>query len=322
VADEVINKFDLRKLYGVRRYEDARKVLEANTDISSDRKSGIITVTVSDRNPDRAAAMGREYVEALNRRVVTLNTSSAHKERIFLEERLIQVQQGLEDAEKDFSQFASKNTAIDVKEQGRAMIGAAAELEGQLIAAETELEGLRQIYTPENVRVRSLRARIQEYRRQLQKLGGSTTGGTQSGSAAGESTEPAQDLYPSIRQLPLLGVTWADLYRRTRVQEAVFETLTKQYELAKVEEARETPSVKVLDVADVPEHKSYPPRLFLMIMGAGFVFMMACVWVLARARWQDIDPMDPGKVLAQQVFESVRTTVSGVASRVSRRPRD
>jgi capsule polysaccharide export protein KpsE/RkpR len=322
VADEVINKFDLRKLYGVRRYEDARKLLDAHTDVSSDRKSGIITVTVSDRNPDRAAAMGREYVEALNRMVTTLNTSSAHKERIFLEERLVQVQQGLEDAEKDFSQFASKNTAIDVKEQGRAMIGAAAELEGQLIAAETELEGLRQIYTPENVRVRSLRARIQEYRRQLQKLGGSTTGGTQSGSAAGESTEPAQDLYPSIRQLPLLGVTWADLYRRTRVQEAVFETLTKQYELAKVEEARETPSVKVLDVADVPEHKSYPPRLFLMIMGAGFVLMMACVWVLARARWQDIDPMDPGKVLAQQVFESVRTTVSGVASRVSRRPRD
>src|ERR1700730_1281294 len=104
--------------------------------------------------------------------VTTLNTSSAHKERIFLEERLVQVQQGLEDAEKDFSQFASKNSAIDVKEQGRAMIGATAELEGQLIAAQTELEGLRQIYTSNNVRVRSAQARIDEYRRQLQKLGG------------------------------------------------------------------------------------------------------------------------------------------------------
>ena len=146
------------------------------TDISSDRKSGIITVKVNDKNPDRAAAMGREYVEALNRIVITLNTSSAHKERVFLEERLGQVQQDLEQAEKDFSQFASKNTAIDVKEQGRAMIGAAAELEGQLIAAQTELEGLRQIYTANNVRVRSVQARIDEYRRQLQKLGGNTPG--------------------------------------------------------------------------------------------------------------------------------------------------
>ncbi len=322
VADELINKFDLRKLYGVRRFEDARKMLDANTDVSSDRKSGIITVTVSDRNPDRAAAMAREYVEALNRIVIMLNTSSAHKERVFLEERLGEVQQGLEEAEKDFSQFASKNTAIDVKEQGRAMIGAAAQLEGQLIAAETELEGLRQIYTPENVRVRSLQARIEEYRHQLQKLGGNAGGNAGAvSSPSGESGEPAQDLYPSIRQLPLLGVTWADLYRRTRVQEAVFETLTKQYELAKVEEARETPSVKVLDVADVPEHKSYPPRLFLMFMGTGFVFVMACVWVLARARWQEIDPMDPGKMLAQQIFDSVRTNVRRVASRISRKSR-
>ena len=306
VADDLINKFDLRKTYGVRRYEDARKVLDAHTDVSSDRKSGIITVTVSDHNADRAAAMGREYVEALNRIVITLNTSSAHKERIFLEERLGQVQQGLEEAEKDFSQFASKNTAIDVKEQGRAMIGAAAELEGQLIAAETELEGLRQIYTPENVRVRSLQARIGEYRRQLQKLGGKIPDSAEAGSSPnGESAEPAQDLYPSIRQLPLLGVTWADLYRRTRVQEAVFETLTKQYELAKVEEARETPSVKVLDIADVPEKKSYPPRLLLMIMGTGFVFVLACVWLQAHEWWQQMDPQNPGKALATEVLGTI-----------------
>src|ERR1700674_3166950 len=155
VQDDVINRFDLRNAYGISRYEDARKLLDSRTDVSADRKSGIITIAVSDKSPDRAAAMGREYVEALNRVVTTLNTSSAHKERAFLEERLGQVQQDLETAEKDFSQFASQNTAIDVKEQGKAMITAAAEVEGQLIAAETELEGLRQIYTPNNVRVRS-----------------------------------------------------------------------------------------------------------------------------------------------------------------------
>jgi capsule polysaccharide export protein KpsE/RkpR len=265
--------------------------------------------------------MGREYVDALNRVVITLNTSSAHKERVFLEERLVQVLQGLEQAEKDFSQFASKNTALDVKEQGRAMIGAAAELEGELIAAETELEGLRQIYTPNNVRVRSVQARIDEYKRQMQRLGGGkgVDDAKAEPSQNGNTSEQGSDPYPSIRQLPLLGVEWADLYRRTKVQEVVFETLTKQYELAKVEEARETPSVKVLDAADVPERRSYPLRKILVLVGTGSVFVLSCVWLLAYARWQEIDPADPGKILSRQIFESIRTSVRGIVTKVYRR---
>jgi capsule polysaccharide export protein KpsE/RkpR len=329
VSDDVINKLDLRTVYGIPRgkddpkgYEAARKQLAAATDISSDRKSGIITVAVNDKNPARAAAMAREYVEALNSIVITLNTSSAHKERVFLEARLGEVQQGLEAAEKDFSQFASKNTAIDVKEQGRAMMTAAADLEGQLIAAQTELEGLRQIYTSNNVRVRSVQARIDEYRRQLQKMGGKTSETSDDVTSQDTPTGQDQNLYPSIRQLPILGVTWADLYRRTRVQEAAYETLTKLYELAKVEEARETPSVKVLDAADVPERKSYPPRLVFMIIGTGLVFVLTCVWVLARARWQEIDPRDPGKILFQNIFETVRSKAGRAASLVSRKSRN
>src|ERR1051326_4746454 len=225
VENAVINKFDLRKLYGVRRYEDARKKLESRTDVSSDRKSGIITIKVTDTNPGRAAQMGQEYVDQLNQVMISLDTSAAHRERVFLENRLKEVEQDLESAEKDFSQFASKNAALDVKEQGRAMIGAAGELEGELIAAQTELQGLRQIYTDNNVRVRSLEARIDEYHRQLQKMGappGSTKDQSSITPGAGQSgTE--QDLVPSIRQLPLLGVTWSDLYRRTKVEETVLD---------------------------------------------------------------------------------------------------
>ena len=323
VEDDVINKFDLRKVYGQKRYQDTRKTLEHHTEIFADRKSGIITIAISDESPTRAAAMAAEYVEALNTVVATLNTSSAHKERVFLEGRLKEVQQDLESAEKDFSQFASQNTAIDVKEQGKAMIGAAAELEGQLIAAQTELEGLRQIYTAENVRVRSVQARIDEYRRQLQKMGGKppaaatpVTAGTSA--AAGQS----QDLYPSIRELPLLGVTWADLYRRTKVEETVLETLTEQFELAKVEEARETPSVKVLDPSEVPERKSYPPRTSMVLLGTVFAFAIGAVWIFALAHWEGIDAQDPGKVLASQIFESARTRVAGIANRFSQKSRN
>jgi len=309
VLDDIINKFNLKQLYGVNRIEAARKALTSRTDITGDRKSGIITIKVVDHDPQRAAAMAREYVEQLNQIVVTLNTSSAHKERIFLENRLGQVQQDLESAEKDFSKFASQNDAIDVKEQGKALIGAAAELEGQLIASQTQLEGLRQIYTDNNVRVRSLEARIAEYKRQLKKLNGNADEATQpANSEDGSANGQDQELYPSIRKLPLLGVPWADLYRRTKVEEVVFETLTKQYEIAKVEEARETPSVKVLDPADVPEQKSFPPRMLLMLCGTLLVMAAASGWILARERWQQIDPADPGKVLAIDVYQTVRST--------------
>jgi capsule polysaccharide export protein KpsE/RkpR len=307
VQDDIVKKFDLRKVYGSTRYEDARKELENQTDVIADRKSGIITIKVTDSNRDRAAAIGREYVEALNNIVITLNTSSAHKERVFLEERLGQVQQDLETAEKDFGDFASKNTAIDVKEQGKAMIGAAAEIEGQLIAAETQLEGLRQIYTPNNVRVRSLQARIDEFRRQLKNLGGKdeSLGGGKDEPSDSTAAPATEDLYPSIRKLPILGIEYADLFRRAKVEEAVFEALTKQYELAKVEEARETPSVKVLDPADVPERKSYPPRTLFTLLSTFVLVASGMLWILVHEYWKGIDPQDPAKALVQDVLGTI-----------------
>ena len=318
VENALIDKFDLRKVYWEPRYKEAREDLEHRTDITLDRKSGIITILVSDRKPQRAADMAREYVAQLNRIVTTLDTSSAHKERMFLEGRLSEVQQDLESAEKDFSQFSSKNTALDVKEQGKAMIGAAAQLEGQLIATETQLQGLEQIYTSNNVRVRALQARADELRRQMQKMGGQAPSNGQGAQPESNAGTAQESLYPTIRQLPILGVTWADLYRRTMVEEAVFETLTKQYELAKVEEARETPSVKVLDPADVPEKKSFPPRTLIVILGTLIVVICAAVWILAAARWQEIDPNDPGKRLATEIADTMRAQASALRSRFRR----
>jgi len=300
VQDDLIDKFDLRKVYWVKHWEDARKKLESRVSISTDRRSGIITIEVSDANRQRAQQMAEEFVAQLNRVVTTLNTSAAHRERVFLEGRLAGVQTDLESAERDFSQFASKNTTIDIQTQGKAMIEAGATLAGQLVAAQTELEGLRQIYTDNNIRVRSLEARVEELRRQLQKLGGQ----------AGDDTAVGQDagaLYPPLRKLPLLGVAYADLYRRVKVQEAVFETLTQEYELAKVEEAKETPSIKVLDQADFPERRSPPSPVALIFIGALLAPMLAGAFLLARARWSETDPEDPGKLFASEVFHTIQT---------------
>lgn len=299
VQDELIKKFDLRTVYGESKWEDARKELGKRTDVSINRKSGIITVEIVDRDPKRAQAMAAEYISQLNSVVTQLNTSSAHRERVFLEERLEQVKNDLSAAEKEFSQFASKNSAIDIKEQGKAMVEAAAGLEGQLIAAQTELQGLRQVYADGNVRVRAAQARVSELRQQLQKLGGNPD-------SAGNDSLNGPEIYPSIRKLPLLGVTYADLYRRTKVQEIVFETLTQQYEMAKVQEAKEVPSIKVLDSPEVPEKKMFPPRMLITLAGA-IGGLCACVfWLFLVSRWQQLEATDPGRLLANDIFQTVR----------------
>ena len=295
VQDALVDKFELRKEYGVKRMESARGILKSRTDVSVDRKSQILRITVVDHDPKKAAAMANEYVNQLDHLVAKLSTSSARREREFLETRLQGVNSDLESAEKEFSQFSSKNATIDMKEQGKAMVEAAATLQGRLIFAQSELESLRQVFSDENVRVRAARARVEELKSQLDKLGGQRDVSLNQSSSVTE-------LYPSLRKLPLLGVQWADLYRRTKVQEAVFEALTQQYELAKVQEAKEIPTVKVLDPPDVPETKSFPPRLLIGLTGSLLGLLGGVSFLLASQNWKETAPDDIGKVLAQEIW--------------------
>jgi uncharacterized protein involved in exopolysaccharide biosynthesis len=300
IEDRLIERFQLKKVYSIKLDEGARRKLAESSGFSEDRKSGIISISVTDRDPIRAAAIAQAYVEELNQLVAKLSTSAAHRERVFLEERLGAVKQDLDNASEKFSQFASKNSAIDIKEQGRAMVDAASKLQGELIAAEAQLKGLEEIYTHNNVRVLGLKARVSELQRQLEKLSGN--GMTEAGAIG----KPPYSGYPSIRELPILGVTYSDLYRRTRIEEAVYETLTQQYELAKVQEAKETPSVKVLDAPLVPERKSFPPRTLIALLGAFLGLGAATMVVFVRSRWDEVDSNDPGKAFAQEVFQSAK----------------
>jgi uncharacterized protein involved in exopolysaccharide biosynthesis len=300
VQDALIDRFQLEKLYRDSKIEDARKDLAERTDVSEDRKSGIISIAVTDHDPKRAAAMAQSYVSELDRLVAQVSTSSARRERIFLEGRLQKVKTDLDAAAKNFSDFASKNTAIDIPAQGKAMVEAAATLQGQLIAAQAELSGLQQIYTDGNVRVRAAKARINELHKKLNELGGT---GTQ------DELKSDNSLYPSIRKLPLLGVQYADLYRQTKIQETVYELLTQQYELAKVQEAKEIPTVKVLDAAMVPTKKSFPPRTVIMVLGTVLGVALAMTWIVGKTRWDAVEASDPRKVLAMEVLATMRARV-------------
>jgi uncharacterized protein involved in exopolysaccharide biosynthesis len=298
VQDRVVDRLNLQKVYWSRYKQDARKKLNSRTDVGEDRKSGVISLTVMDKNPQRARDIAQAYVEELNHLVSQVSTSSARRERIFIEQRLISVKSDLEDAEKQFSAFASKNTALDIKEQTKAMVESAGVLQGQLIAAQSELQSLEQIYTGNNVRVRSLQARVDELKRQAQKLQGTDA------SLVSDAAQPDQ-MYPPIRKLPLLGVEWADLYRRMKIQETVYELLNQQYELARIQEAKEIPAVNVIDPANFPEKKSAPRRALVITFCTILSLGGAAAWILLWNRWQFVPIDDPRRVFASEVRESV-----------------
>ena len=291
VADDLINQFDLRKVYGDKRYQDARKTLQQRTEIAEDKKSGIITINVQDGDPQRAAQLARAYIDDLNLRIEKLTTSAARREREFLEERLKDIKRQLDESTLQLSKFSSRNMTFDPQIQGKAMIEAAATLQGQVIAAQTELSGLEQIYGPENSRVKAASARVGELRSKLRSLSGA---GESGGSSAGQ-------LGPSLEQLPLLGNTYYDLARQAKINETVFEVLTKQYELAKVQEAKEVPSIRVLDEPVVPEKKVWPPRIFIIVIGTLLTLIAGITYFIAINEYAQMSPDDPRKLLASRI---------------------
>lgn len=296
IQDDLINQFDLRKVYWRKRYEDTRKILEKRTGVGEDKKSGIITITVQDSDPRRAADMVRAYINDLNRRVSQLTTSSAHRERVFLEERLKSVKEDLDRATLQLSRFSSKNMTFDPQIQGKAMLEAAATLQGQLIAADSELSGLEQIYGPENARVKSVAAQAGELRAKLRSLSGE---GETNGDSRGQ-------IGPSLEELPLLGNTYYDLARQAKINEAVYEALTKQYELAKVQEAKEIPSIKVLDEPVVPERKVWPPRLMIIVFGTLMTLLLGVMYLYGRERMQQLAVDDSRRVLLDRLLGNGR----------------
>jgi uncharacterized protein involved in exopolysaccharide biosynthesis len=308
VQDRLVEKFDLRTHYSKKYYQDARKKLNRMTDIDEDKKSGVITLSVTDWDPRFAAALARSYIEEMNRVAAGLNTSAAHREREFLEERLKSAKQDLDLASLQLSEFSSKHTMMDVQQQGRAMMDAAARLQGELIASQSELKGLEQIYSDDNVRVRSLKARIGELQAQLRKMVGSyTTPGNVTDSTEGDS--------PSIRTLPALGYRYQDLYREAKTQESIYDFLTQQYELARVEEAKELPVVRVMDQPNVPEKKNSPIRSLVVGLSVFVAFVLGCVWVMEREKWERLPAHDSRRMLASEVGADVKATFKKILRR-------
>ena len=298
VQDSLIARFDLLHVYSLKYEIDARKKLAKRSAIEEDRRTGIISITVADNDPQRARELARAYVEELDKLVAKLSASAAGRERAFLENRLQSVKADLDATSRQLSDFSSRNATLNIQEQAKTTIEAAAKLQGELIAAESELRGLQAMYTGENVRVQTMQARVGELRRELHRLSG---GGDQT---AGAELK-ADELYPSLRKLPLLSVNYYDLYRQYKMQETIYEILNKQYEVSKIQEVKETPVVKLLDDPELPEKKSFPPRMLIMLFGTALALIGGMAWLVAGELWRATDDNHPFKLMIRELLHFI-----------------
>ena len=278
----------------------------------------MITLTVTDTDPARARDIAQGYLDELNRLVTSTNTSSAHQERIFIEKRMHGVQDDLQKAQQQLSEFSSTHSTVDIKEQARAMVDAASRLQAQLIVEQSGLDSLRQTYGDGNVRIRSAQARIAELQAQIAKMGGSSKALSAEDNGRANADDAAsrnENLYPPLRQLPRLAVPYANLYREVQVQEAVYELLTQQYELARIQEAKDVPVVSVIDAPGIPEKKSFPPRLLLSLLITAISAVVTSALILAKQQWLQVPVNDPRKALALEIGKSVQARLKSSLTR-------
>ncbi|HTM15697.1 MAG TPA: Wzz/FepE/Etk N-terminal domain-containing protein [Terracidiphilus sp.] len=317
VSGHLIDHFDLQHVYRKKYRMDAAKHLAHSTKITENKKSGVIKIEVVDTDRVRARDIAQGYLNELNRIVFRTNNSSAHLERVFIENRLKGVQADLEQAQLKLSDFSAKNTAVDIREQTRALVDAGARVQAQLLAEQASLQSLRQIYGDANVRVRESEARIASLRGDLAKMAGSSAKPAEQDE--GSTATNAAELYPPLRQLPRLGVAYADLYRRVRVQETLYEFLTQQYEMARIEEAKDLPAITVIDAPGIAEKKSFPPRLWVTLGLTFLTFAVLSTWILLRDGWSRIESDDPRKELAAEIVPVFERRLRWISTMTRRR---
>jgi len=256
VKDAIIKRFDLMKVFEVETLEDARKTLTGMVEVKKS-KEGIVSITVEDRDPQRAAAMANAFVEELDRINKRVVTTSGRRMRVFVEERLKEAKVELAKAEDAIKEFQERNRAVKLDDQSKAIIEAIGTVKGQLMAKEVELQTLLSFATPNNPQAELLKTQVEELKEKLREL---EEGKKRLGNPS------SKDIFIPTAKIPDLSLQYARLLRDAKVQQTLYELLTQQYEMARIQEAKDTPTVQVLDEAKVPERKSKPRRRQIVML--------------------------------------------------------
>ena len=261
VRDGIIKRFGLREAYGKDTIEDTRKELGGNISVVN-TKEDVVVITVEDEDPRKAAAMANAFVDELDRINRDAVMTSGKSTRLFVEKRLVETKGELTRIEDGIRAFQMANKALKLDDQSAAIIESFGDLRGRLAAKEVELQVLRSYATDSNPQMQTIKAEIGGLRRQL--------------TDAQEGT--LRDIFIPTNRIPDLSLQYARLLRDAKVQETLFELLTQQYELARIQEAKDSPTIQVLDLATVPEKKSGPKRGLIVVLAAFSALVLTSIW--------------------------------------------
>ena len=269
VEDALINRFDLRKAYGRKRYQDARKKLEGRSNISAGDE-GIISIAVEDRDPNRAAELANAYVDELHALNQNLAITEAGQRRLFYQQKLDAEREELSRADLALKAVQEKSGLIEPETQGKAIVTSVADMRAQIAIREVQLQAMRSFATENNPDLKRAETELAGLRGQLSRLENNT-------GALGNG-----NLAVPTRQLPQAALDYIRRARDLRYHEALYEFLVKQLEAARIDEANDALAVQVVDKAVVPERKSSPKRMLIVLVSAVAAFLLSCLGVLLR----------------------------------------
>lgn len=269
VTGDLVKRFDLMKVYGVKRESQAEKALQGSTAITIDTKSAIVTVNVTAKSPELAQNVAAAYMDALRQTNGRLALGQSSQRRMFFEQQLAREKNDLEDAEVEFKKTEESSGLIAPSGQTEAQFRTIAETQAQLAARQVQLAALRQSSTEQNPEVIRLRSEIEDLQAQLERL----QRGNQKRSAINIPTS----------QVPEAQLQYVRKQREVKYHEALFEMLAKQFEAARLDEAHDAPVIQVLDSASYPDIKSSPRRLYFALAGLLVGLIGGSAWVLIRA---------------------------------------
>jgi len=270
VGEGVLDKNNLMEVYGQKSREKALAELAGHLSVAVEPE-GIIRISCEDRDPQRTVVLVNSFIEELNRINRDVRVVKASATRQFIEERLDQTKKDLVAAENEFKKFQVENNAISLPDQVNAMISSLADLKSQQVLAEIELGVLNRTFLPTHTQVMQQKAKIDEINKQIKLL--------EKGSSDNKIDNPLS--FP-LADAPDLGLQLVRLTRELKIQEAIFELLTQQYEQAKIQEKRDTPTVEVLDPPKVPERKSRPKRATMSLLAGILALLFSCVAVFIK----------------------------------------
>jgi tyrosine-protein kinase Etk/Wzc len=275
MAEDLVERFDLKEYYKAKYTEDAIKGLQGATNVLVS-KEGAILVKVEDMDPKLAAGIANAYVTNLDRLFAKLGTTDASRQRAFIAERLEKTEKGLRQAEEALRRFQEGNKAIVVQDQARTAIEEAARVKGQIVAAEAQVEFLRSFSTESNPQVMAQKRQIDELKRHLAQM--QYGAGMELPPESPNPGQPRREFQVPFTKVPELGMELVRLTREVKVQETVFSLLTAQFEQAKIAEARDTPNVQFLDKA-VPAERNSKPKTVLSMAIAGALSLFVGIFL-------------------------------------------